>query len=62
MLWESCSSSHTEHNKIWFAIFGFFYKLILNLQVTGSIHKTVKNLFAPDPLKLSNFSQEGPWN
>jgi hypothetical protein len=23
MLWESCSSSYTEHNKIRFAIFGF---------------------------------------
>jgi hypothetical protein len=54
MLWESCSFSHTEHNKIGFAIFGLFYELILNLQDTGSIHKTVKNLFSPDPLKLLN--------
>jgi hypothetical protein len=54
MLWESCSSSHTEHNKIGFAIFGFFYKLIWNLQVTGSFHKTGKNLIALSPLGLLN--------
>jgi hypothetical protein len=62
MLWESCSSSHTEHKKLGLLFFGFFYELILNLQITGSIHKTVKTLFAPDPLKLLNFSQKGPWN
>jgi hypothetical protein len=32
MLWESCSSSHTEHNKISFAIFGFLYDFIGILQ------------------------------
>jgi hypothetical protein len=34
ILWESCSSSYTEHNKIEFAIFGFFRDFILNLQVS----------------------------
>jgi hypothetical protein len=35
MLWESCSSSYTEHNKIRFASFGFsmilsrIYKILL---------------------------------
>jgi hypothetical protein len=29
-----CSSSYTEHNKIGFAIFGFLYDFILNLQGT----------------------------
>jgi hypothetical protein len=35
MFWESCSFGCIEHNKIEFAIFGFFYYFILNLQVTG---------------------------
>jgi hypothetical protein len=39
MLWESCSSSYTEHNKIGFVIFGFVYDFILNLQ---DIAKTLK--------------------
>jgi hypothetical protein len=39
MLRESCSSSYTEHNKIKFAIFGFFYDFISNLQDTA---KTLK--------------------
>jgi hypothetical protein len=34
MLWESCSYSYTEHNKIGIAIFGFFYNFISNLQDT----------------------------
>jgi hypothetical protein len=33
------SSSYAEHNKIGFAIYGFFYDFILNLQVTA---KTLK--------------------
>jgi hypothetical protein len=32
MLWERCSSSYTERNKIGFAIFEFFYDFISNLQ------------------------------
>jgi hypothetical protein len=52
MLCKSCSSSHTENNKIDFAIFGFFYELISNLQSTGPLRKTGKNLLMPRPLKL----------
>jgi hypothetical protein len=52
MLRNSCSSSHTKHNKIWFAFFGFFYELILNLQVTGSNNKNWKNLLALRPTRL----------
>jgi hypothetical protein len=51
------SSSYTQHNKIGFAIFGFFYDFILNLQVTGSKSKRWKNLLAHKPselLKLHN--------
>jgi hypothetical protein len=54
MLCKSGSSSHTEHNKIGFAIFGFFYELILNLQSTGPHSKTGKNLLALSPLGLLN--------
>jgi hypothetical protein len=36
---RNCSSSYTEHNKIGFTVFGFFYDFILNLQVTA---KTLK--------------------
>jgi hypothetical protein len=39
MLFKSGSSSYTEYNKIGFAIFGFFYDFILNLQGTT---KTLK--------------------
>jgi hypothetical protein len=46
--------------KIGFAIFGFFYELILNLQVTGSNHKTGKNILALGPLELLKLSQLGP--
>jgi hypothetical protein len=60
MLCKSCSSSHTEHNKIGFAIFGFFYKLILNLQSTGPQSKTGKNLLLPNPLESFELSQKGP--
>jgi hypothetical protein len=54
MLCVSCSSSHTEHNKIGFAFFRFFNELIWNLQVTGSNNKTGKNLLALSPLELLN--------
>jgi hypothetical protein len=52
MLCGSCSSSHTENNKIGFAIFGFFCELIWSLQVTGRINKTGKNLIALSPLGI----------
>jgi hypothetical protein len=54
MFWESCSCSHKEHNKIGFAIFAFFYKLIFNLQVTDSNGKSGKNLIALSPLEFLN--------
>jgi hypothetical protein len=52
VLCRNCSSSYTEHNKIGFAVFGFFYELILNLQVIGSNNKNWKNLLALRPLRL----------
>jgi hypothetical protein len=52
MFCESCSSSHTEHSKIGFAIFGFVYDFILILQVTGSKAKNWKNLLLLWPQKL----------
>jgi hypothetical protein len=54
MIQGSCRSSHTEHHKIGFAIFGFLYELILNLQVTESKGKSGKNLIALIPLELLN--------
>jgi hypothetical protein len=36
---ESCSSYYTEHSKIEFAIFGFSYDFILNLQVSAQTQK-----------------------
>jgi hypothetical protein len=57
MFRESCSSSYTEHNKIGFAIFGFFYDFIGILQVTGPKETIYKNLLADrtsDLLKLHN--------
>jgi hypothetical protein len=52
MLWESCSSSYTEHNKIGFAIFGFFYDFILNLQDTVKTLKRWRIIFHADPCQL----------
>jgi hypothetical protein len=52
MFQESCSFGCTEHSKIKFAIFGFFYDFILNLQVSAITHKGVKIHFAKDPLEL----------
>jgi hypothetical protein len=54
MLCKSCRSSHIEHNKIGFAIFGFFYDFIWNLQVTAKTHQRVKNHFTKRPLEVSN--------
>jgi hypothetical protein len=57
ILCKNCSSSYTKHNKIGFAIFGFFYDFILNLQTTGSKGENWKNLLAHKPselLKLHN--------
>jgi hypothetical protein len=51
MLCKSCRSSHTEHNKIGFAIFGFFCDFISNFQVTGK-HTREKRIIP----------RAGPWN
>jgi hypothetical protein len=67
MLCKSCRSSHTEHNKIRFAIFGFFYNFKLNLQGAFETHKRVKNHFAKRPLESSRAHRyalgfrTGPW-
>jgi hypothetical protein len=55
ILCRNCNSSYTEHNKIGFAIFGFFYDFILNLQYTGSKSKSWKNLLALKPSELLKF-------
>jgi hypothetical protein len=52
MLRESCSSSYTEHNKIKFAIFGFFYDFISNLQDTAKTLKKWRILLHADPCQL----------
>jgi hypothetical protein len=40
---KSGSSSHTKHSKIGFAIFGFVYDFIRNLQVIGKSQREKKN-------------------
>jgi hypothetical protein len=52
MLWESCSYSYTEHNKIGIAIFGFFYNFISNLQDTVKTLKKWRILLRADPCQL----------
>jgi hypothetical protein len=46
MFRESFSSSHKEHNKIGFAIFGFFCDLLWILQVAAKTLKGIRNVFA----------------
>jgi hypothetical protein len=46
MLWESCSSSYTEHNKIVIAIFGVFCDWLWILQVASETLKAVRNISA----------------
>jgi hypothetical protein len=48
---ESCSSCYTEHNKIGFAIFGFFWDLLWILQGSAKIQKGVRNFLQTDPWK-----------
>jgi hypothetical protein len=50
MFRESCSFSYTEHNKIRFAIFGFFCDLLWILQVAAKSTQRARNLFARRPL------------
>jgi hypothetical protein len=61
MFGESCSSCYTKHNKIGFAIFGFFCDLLWILQVPAKTHKGVRNLFARRPLDSFPPSQIYPW-
>jgi hypothetical protein len=56
MLCKRCRPSQKEHNKIRFAIFGFFYDLIRNLQVTAKTLQGGKNLIALGSLELFNFT------
>jgi hypothetical protein len=51
MFCRSCTS-HTGHNKIGFANFGFFYDVISILQITGSKGINLKNLLLLWPLEL----------
>jgi hypothetical protein len=55
MLCESCSSSHTDHSKIGFAIFELFCDFIWILQVAAKTLKGVKKHFceqAPGKIEL----------
>jgi hypothetical protein len=67
MLCRNCSSRYTKHHKIGFAIFGFFYDFILNLQVTTKTHQRVKNHITKRPLEVSNLHKSAlglrtdPW-
>jgi hypothetical protein len=60
MLGESCSSSHTDHNKIGFAIFGFFCDFIQILQVAAKNTQRGKNHFAHRPSERLKSSQICP--
>jgi hypothetical protein len=51
---------HTEHKKIGFAIFGFFYDFIWILQVAGKTQRKGKNHFASGLLERSGGSQLCP--
>jgi hypothetical protein len=53
---ESCSSCYTEHRKIEFAIFGFFYDFILNLQVAAKTHQRGRIFLALGSLELFNIT------
>jgi hypothetical protein len=49
MLCRKCSSSHTEHNKTRFAIFGFFCDLICILQVAAETQQGVRIILRRNP-------------
>jgi hypothetical protein len=52
MCWERCSYSYTEHDKIGFAFFGFFYDFILNLHDTTKTLKRRRIILHADPCQL----------
>jgi hypothetical protein len=54
MLWESCSSSYTEHKKNEFAFVGFFYDFIRFFKAAAKTQHRVKNLLSPHPLEVLN--------
>jgi hypothetical protein len=56
MPWESCSSSYTEHKKVEFAIFGFFYDFIRFFKVVGKTHKRGRYILLEDPWNFLNFT------
>jgi hypothetical protein len=56
ILSRNCSSSYTEHNKIGFKIFGFFYDVIWTLQVAAKTLNAVKKPFCEQaPGKIEMF-------
>jgi hypothetical protein len=60
MLRKSCRSSHTEHNKIRFAIFVFFYNFIWFLQASGTTQKGRKNILSQGSLELLDLHKSTP--
>jgi hypothetical protein len=56
MLWESCSSCYTEHNKIEFAIVRFFCDFIWFFKVTAKTHKRGRIILHKDPWKFRTFT------
>jgi hypothetical protein len=61
MFRESCSASYTEHNKIGFASFGFFYDFIRFFRAAAKTQHRVKNHFAIRPLENFGCLQLCPW-
>jgi hypothetical protein len=53
---ETCRSSYTEYNKIEFAIFGFLYDFILNLQVAANSHKKGRIYMHSGPSNFQAFT------
>jgi hypothetical protein len=60
MLWKSCSSGYTEHNKLGFPIFGFFCDFIQFFQVAGKTHKRGRYVLRVAPWKTSKDHRQGP--
>jgi hypothetical protein len=56
MLCKSCWPSHTEHNKIGFAIFGFLCDFKWILQFTAKAHQRGRIFLALGSLELFNFT------
>jgi hypothetical protein len=54
MLCRNFGSSHTKHNKIGFAIFGFFCDFTRFFKAAAKTQHRVKNLLSPHPLEVLN--------